>query len=82
MNRIFENATIYFNNGIKEIYDAISIADQGVYIGQIKSINNKKEQFIHHKFVPLDQIDKIFFLNKNGKSRDIDFKKFKEERKE
>ena len=73
MNRIFENATIYFNNGLKEIYDAISITGQGVYIGHFKS-NNKKEQFIHHKFVPLDQIDKIFFLSKNGKLKDIDFK--------
>jgi hypothetical protein len=73
MQNIIENATIYYKNGFKEIYDAISIIDKGVYTGKIKSIDTNGGGFIHHKFIPKVQIQKIIFLNKNGKSKDIDF---------
>lgn len=65
MEKIIENATIYYKSGSKEIYDAISIVEKGVYTGEIKSIE-KDEKFIQKKFVPIDQIQKIIFFN-NGK---------------
>ena len=73
MKNIIENATIFYKNGVREIYDAISILEKGVYTGEINSIE-ENEEFIQQKFIPKDQIQKIFFLNKNGKTEDIDFK--------
>jgi hypothetical protein len=72
MKEIIENATIIYKNGYKEIYDAISIINNGIYTGEIKS-NNSKIEFIHQKFIPKDQILKIIFLNKKGQTRNIDF---------
>ncbi len=77
MQNIIENATIFYKNGLKEIYDAISIIDKGVYTGRIKSIN-KNDEFIHHEFIPKDQIQKIIFLKK-GKTKLIDFNNFNRE---
>jgi hypothetical protein len=81
MQDIIENATIFYKNGSKEIYNAISIMDKGVYTGEIRQINPMEDGFVHQKFIPMDQIEKIIFLNKNGKTIDIDFKRKKIERK-
>jgi len=74
MQNIIENATITYKNGIKELCDAISITEKGVYTGQVNSIAVNEKGFIVHSFVPKDQIRKIIIFNENGESKDIDFK--------
>jgi hypothetical protein len=56
MKGIIENVTIIYNNGSKEVCDAISISDKGVYTGHIKKINKKDHEFINHSFITSDQI--------------------------
>jgi hypothetical protein len=75
MQGLVENATIIYKNGLKEICEAISITEKGVYTGQIQSLNGTRETFIHQSFIPKDQIQKIMVVNKKGKVQDIDFKK-------
>ena len=72
MKDIIENATIFFKNGSKELCNAISIIDKGVYTGKIELIDGKKDRLIKHGFIPKDQIEKITFLNEHGKSKEID----------
>jgi hypothetical protein len=74
MQEIMENATIIYKNGLREIFDAISIANKGVYTGQIRQ-NNKEIGFINHSYVPNDQIEKILVFNANGESKNINFNK-------
>jgi hypothetical protein len=81
MQSIIENATIFYKNGFKEIYEAISVIDNGVYTGEIKSLDKSYDEFVHQKFIPMDQIKRIIFLNKNGKTIDIDIKMKKVGRK-
>ena len=78
MKNIIEDATIIYKTGFKEIYDAIYIIDSGVYTGEIKSID-KNIEFIQKKFIPKDQIEKIVFLNKNRKLKNIYFENNREE---
>ena len=72
MKDILENVTIIHRNGSREICDAISITENGVYLGEIKKTNDK-EDFINYGFIPKDQILKIIFFDINGDARDIDF---------
>lgn len=72
MQDIIENATIIYKDGLKKIYEAISITKKGVYTGYIKPKNKKGEEFVNHSFIPRDQIQKIMFLNEHGKSKNID----------
>lgn len=73
MQEIMENATIIYKNGLREIFDAISIANKGVYTGQIRR-NDKEIEFINHSYIPNDQIERILIFN-NGTAKDIDIKK-------
>ena len=70
-----ENATIIYTNGLKKICEVISITEKGVYTGEIKSIDENREGFIHHSYIPKNQIQKIMVVTEKGKVRDIDFKK-------
>jgi hypothetical protein len=74
MKNIIENATIIYKNGLKKIFDAISISDKGVFTGYIKS-NSEIEKFVCYSYIPKDQIEKIMVLNENNQSNDIDFNK-------
>jgi hypothetical protein len=76
MDNIFENTTIIYKNGIKKRYNAISLTNQGIYIGEIQLKEGKNEFFANHTFIPYDQIEKIKFYDENGNYKDIDFKKF------
>ena len=67
MEKIIENATIIYHNGLKKIHDAISITDNGVYIGYIKYSNNTEKIFVNNGFIPKDQIKKIVFSNNKVK---------------
>ena len=62
MKDILENVTIIYKNGLREIFNAISIVNRGVYTGQIKKINNNDIEFVNHSFIPKDQIDRILIL--------------------
>ena len=75
MKDILENVTIIYKNGLREIFNAISIVNRGVYTGQIKKINNNDIEFVNHSFIPKDQIDRILIFNSNGESKNIDFNK-------
>jgi hypothetical protein len=75
MQDIIENVEIIYVNGTKEIYDAISITDKGVYTGKIKTKNQNIEEFVNHSFIPRDQIKKIIFFNNSGRYEDINFQK-------
>ena len=77
MQNIIENATIIQKNGGKKIYDAIQIMANGVYTGVFRSEKNHQSIFVHHSFIPKDQIQKIVFFDGSGKLIDIDFKKMK-----
>jgi hypothetical protein len=70
MEKIIENATIIYKNGLRRIFNAISIQNKGVYIGFIKN-NNYRTHFINHSFIPIDQIKKIVFFNDKGKNENI-----------
>jgi len=72
MPDMIENATITYKNGLKKIYEAISITKKGVYTGYIKPKNKKGEEFVNHSFIPRDQIKKITIFNEHGKSKNID----------
>ena len=82
MQDIIENVTIIYKNGYKEVCDAISISEKGVYTGQIKKTNKNSEEFINHSFIPKDQIRKIMFFNVDHELKDIDFKKYYREENE
>ena len=75
MQNIIENATIIYVDGLKEIFDAIILKENGIYAGHIKSVNKDKKEFINHSYIPRNQIKKIIFLTENGEIKDIDFKK-------
>jgi len=81
MQVLIENATIIYKNGLKKIYEVISITEKGVYIGEIKSINDNRESFIHHGFIPKNQIQQIMVVTEKGKVRDIELKSELEEEK-
>ena len=73
MEKIIENATIIYNNGKKEFYNAITVKENGIYTGDIK--------FINHSYIPKNQIQKIIFFNRNGKQKNIELKvPYKEEK--
>ena len=82
MQDIIENVTIIYKNGYKELCDAISISEKGVYTGQIKKTNKNGEEFINHSYIPKDQIQKIMFFNIDHKLKVIDFKKYYREENE
>ena len=63
MNQVIENATIIYKNGLKKIYDAISITDKGVYTGEIKNKDKNNMEFVNHSYIPIDQIKKISFFD-------------------
>ena len=71
MEKIIENATIIYKNGKKEFYNAISVKENGIFIGDIK--------FINHGYIPNNKIQKLIFLNRDGKSINFDLKKVKRE---
>ena len=71
MEKLIENATIIYKNGKKEFYNAISVKENGIFIGDIK--------FINHGYIPNNKIRKLIFLNRNGKSINFDLKKVKRE---
>jgi hypothetical protein len=75
MNNIIENATIIHKNGLKKIYDAISITEVGVYTGKIKINNENRDEFVNYGFIPIDQIQKILFLNEIGHLKKIKYRK-------
>ncbi|UCF49972.1 MAG: hypothetical protein JSU91_00390 [Thermoplasmatales archaeon] len=73
MENILQNATIILKNGQKQLSDAAVITDKGIYIGVISKKNDGTDEFEEHSFVPNDQIEKISFINKEGKQIEIDF---------
>ena len=77
MKNIIKNATIIYKSGIKKICDTISITEMGVYIGRLESKKEINHNFVNYGFIPKNQIQKIIFFDKNGKSKFIDFKKTK-----
>ncbi len=73
MKNIIENATIFYKNGMKHIYDAIDITKIGVYTGHIITKHGQENVFEEHGFIPFDQIEKIIIFDEQGKAQDIDF---------
>jgi hypothetical protein len=69
MNDIIENATIIYKDGLKKIFDAISITEKGVYTGYIKSNKDDYIDFIDSGFIPIEYIEEILFISKDGKLR-------------
>ena len=73
MEKIIENATIIYKSGKKEFYNAITVKENGIYTGDIK--------FINQSYVPINLIQKIIFLNQNGKSKNLLIKNVNREEK-
>jgi hypothetical protein len=70
MKDIIENATIEYKNGVKKIFEAVTITEKGVYVGAIRS-NNEEKKFVYNSFIPLDQIKNIITCNEKGKIKNI-----------
>lgn len=73
MSNIIENATITYKNGTKQLYDAILIADTGIYFGLINRQNTDHTNFEDHGFIPFAQLQKITICTDDGSIKDIDF---------
>lgn len=69
---IIENATISFKNGNKQLFTAIKIVKNGIYIGQFHTQKDMEKRFEDHSFIPHDQIDKITICTDHGKTRIIE----------
>ncbi|MFE3845529.1 hypothetical protein ACFL1L_01540 [Thermoplasmatota archaeon] len=61
MEKILENVTIYFKNGERECYCAISFRKKGICTGFITNDTDNNLKFIEQGYIPLDQIDKITY---------------------
>ena len=61
MNKILENVTIYFKNGERECYSAISFRIKGICTGLITNDTDNNLKFIEQGYIPLDQIEKITY---------------------
>ena len=72
MNDLIENVTIVYKNGFRRLCEVISITENGVYTGFIKS-SSKKDVFVNNSFIPNDQIRKIIILKRDGKIKNINF---------
>lgn len=73
-NSIYKNAIITFSNGEKEIFDAISITNKGIYTGIFILNNNNCEKFIDDGLISKENIISIIVIDKNGKSQNINFR--------
>ena len=82
MNKIVENVTIYFKNGERECYNAISFRKEGICTGIIVDNSDNDVKFIEQGYIPLDQIDKITYLSENDELRILDFLGKNKEEKE
>ena len=79
MNKIVENVTIYFKNGGRECYNAISFRKKGVCTGHIINDPDSNFKFIEQEYIPLDQIEKITYLSENDELEIVDIIKNREE---
>jgi hypothetical protein len=70
---VYKNAIITYDNGEKEIFDAIVITGKGIYTGFVRLNNNLKEEFIDDGLISKDNIQKIIVIDKEGISQDINF---------
>lgn len=82
MDKVLKNATIIYNDGSKENYEAISITLNGVYTGKIESNykENNEVKIFDHRFIPFENIERIIYLNKSGKEKKYYCKDFREEK--
>lgn len=76
-NNLYRYAIITFNSGEKEIFDAITITDKGIYTGIIKKKKDQDEEFIDDGLISKENIKKIIIFGEDGKTQNIDFKNFK-----
>ena len=67
---IYKNAIITYYNGEKELFDAISITNKGIYTGVIRK-KNQCEEFIDDGLISKENIKRIIVLDKEGKSHYI-----------
>ncbi len=58
MMKILENATIFYNDGIKEKFDAVRKTEKGAVIIRILDVDGKKE-FIECGYISNDNIKRI-----------------------
>jgi hypothetical protein len=66
---ILEMAQIIYSDGKMDIFEAVQIVEEGIYIGRIRNHN----EFIDGGFIPKQSIKKI----KGGIERKISFYKYK-----
>jgi hypothetical protein len=76
-NNLYRNVIITFNSGEKEIFDAITITDKGIYTGIIKKKKDQDEEFIDDGLISKENIEKIIVFGEDGNSQNIDFKKLR-----
>jgi hypothetical protein len=73
MKKIYENVTIYFKNSERECYKAITFREKGICTGIIKNNPYSKTRFIEQRYIPLNRIVKITYLDKNNELSIVDF---------
>ncbi len=73
MGEEFETVTIFFKNGEREICDAFSITESGVYTAHVSSSSNGLSHAIENGFIPKEQIKRIIISHKDGTVKKIDF---------
>jgi hypothetical protein len=72
-DNLYKNAIITYNNGEKEIFDAIVISDKGIYTGFIRLNKDHSEEFVDDGLISKENIQKIIVLGKEGITKNIDF---------
>lgn len=65
--KILQNATVIYDNGDREIFEAVYVTKRGVYIGRIVNHN----EFMEYGFITAQIIKKIL----NGSKKKL-YKKF------
>ena len=81
MDKLLKNATIIYNDGTKENYEAISINLRGIYTGKIETEPKKNNgvRIFDHRFIPFENVKKIVYINENGYEKTRFLKDIREE---
>jgi len=68
MQKIIKNATVEYQDGIKETFDALQVVERGVFIGRMRKEDETNiSEFFIYGFIPRTSIRQIT----NGDKKEI-----------
>jgi hypothetical protein len=60
MQKIIQNATVEYHDGIKETFDALQVVERGVFIGRMRQEDETStSEFFIYGFIPRTSIRQI-----------------------